>query len=64
MAGYVENKVSGGQYQFHIDTQNVAERIVQVSNKARVITMQLDGDELAAALWGFENYKKPGNTRL
>jgi hypothetical protein len=59
MAGFTNNKVVGGDYQFHIDTPNVAERIRQANNNALVITLQLDGDELDAALWGLDNYKKP-----
>lgn len=59
MAGFTDNKLTGGTYQFHIDTPNVAERIRQANAKARVIDLQLDGDELDAALWGLENYKKP-----
>lgn len=58
MAGFTTNEITGGDYQFHIDTPNVAERIRQANNQARVITMQLDGDELDAALWGLENFKK------
>lgn len=58
MAGYTINKITGGEYLFHIDTPNVAERIRQANNTARVITLQLDGDELDAALWGLANYKK------
>ncbi len=58
MAGFTDNKVTGGDYQFHIDTPNVAQRIRQANNNRRVITLQLDGDELDAALWGLENYRK------
>lgn len=59
MAGFTAfTKPPGREYQFHIDTPNVAERIRQANNNARVIMMQLDGDELDAALWGLENYKK------
>lgn len=58
MAGYTTNKITGEEYQFHIDTTNVAERIRQANNMSRVITLQLDGDELDAALWGLEHYKK------
>jgi len=59
MAGFTDNKMTGGKYQFHTDTPNVAKRILRANNMARVITLQLDGDELDAALWGLENYKKP-----
>ena len=58
MAGFTDNKVVGGDYQFHIDTPNVARRIREANNGSMVITLQLDCDELDAALWGLENYKK------
>lgn len=58
MAGYTNNEVVGEAYCFHIDTPNVGERIRQANNMRRVITLQLDGDELDAALWGLENYVK------
>ncbi len=62
MAGYTENKVNGGgTVQFHIDMPNVAEQIRKANIYDRVITLQLDGDELDAALWGLENYKKGVN---
>lgn len=60
MAGFTNNRVVGGDYSFHIDTPNVAERIRQANNNARVVVLQLDGDELDAALWGLEHYRKPG----
>lgn len=63
MAGFTENKITGGQYEFHIDTHNVAERIRAANNYARVITLQLDGDELDAALWGLLFYKKKEGTQ-
>lgn len=58
MAGFTSNEVVGGDYCFHIDTPNVGERIRQANNMSRVITLQLDGDELDAALWGLANYTK------
>lgn len=58
MAGYTDNKVTGGKYVFHIDTKNVATRIRQANENSRVITLQLDGDELDAALWGLSFYIK------
>ena len=57
MAGYLLN--SNESYCFHIDTPNVANLILKnAQGSGRVITLQLDGDELAAALWGLENYNK------
>lgn len=57
MAGFTYNQATGNSVEFHIDTPNIAEKIRQMS-QSRVITLQLDGDELDAALWGLENYKK------
>lgn len=59
MAGYVEIQNTGKTYEFHIDEENLIERIRGVTNNSRVVIFQLDGDELDAALWGFENYIKP-----
>lgn len=58
MAGYTDNRVIGGVYEFHIETPNVGERIRQANNNRLVIALRLDGDELDAALWGLENYTK------
>lgn len=58
MAGFTKVKDTGGDFEFHIDTPKVASRIRNVNNNARVITLQLDGDELDAALWGLEHYRK------
>ncbi len=58
MAGFITNKKLGGNFQFHIDTPNVIERIHYANNNEQFVTMQLDGDELDAALWGLENYRK------
>lgn len=60
MAGYTSNLVTGGDYEFHIGDPNVAERIRRANNMKPVITLQLDCDELDAALWGLENYVKGG----
>lgn len=63
MAGFVENKIVDGDYEFHIDTPNVVERILHANNKGRVLTLQVDGDELDAVLWGLKNYKKDENQK-
>ena len=52
MAGYVNG------HEFHIGAPEVDHHIRQAAQFSRVITMQLDGDELDAALWGIKNYKK------
>jgi len=52
MAGFTN------KFQFHINTPGVGRLIRHANKMSNVITMQLDGDELDAALWGFENYKK------
>jgi hypothetical protein len=61
MAGITDNLVTNETYTFHIDTPNVGERIRQANNNKRVIWLQLDGDELDAAIWGLEHYKKSVN---
>jgi hypothetical protein len=58
MAGFTTNHVEGGTYEFHIGDPEVAARIRGHNNHARVIRLQLDGDELDAALWGLENFEK------
>lgn len=56
MAGFVVNAaVPGGHYEFHTDTHNVQQRIRDAAGK-RVVTLQLDGDELEAALWGIGHW--------
>ena len=60
MAGFTRNWQLGGWYQFHIGTPNLAAKIRQAAANKKVIDLQLDGDELDAALWGLENYKKAG----
>lgn len=58
MAGFVVNKSSGHVREFHIGDPDLKANIVKVSDHKRVIVLQLDGDELDAALWGLENYRK------
>jgi hypothetical protein len=58
MAGFTSNEVEGGVTEFHIGEPQLIERIRLVTLGKRVITLQLDGDELDAALWGLENFKK------
>ena len=60
MAGFVLNTNDDKllDRSFHIGDPNVREDIMAVSSHPRVVSMQLDGDELEAALWGLENYKK------
>jgi hypothetical protein len=64
MAGFVVNSefeivsTEKDEIIFHIGDPSLTKKIVDASKHPRVITMQLDGDELAAALWGLENYSK------
>lgn len=60
MAGYT-NDFSGAECEFHIDSPDVAKIIRRANRRRQVVTLQLDGDELEAALWGLENYRKNGN---
>lgn len=65
MAGRIFHPEGGTDLVFRIGTPNLANRIRQATKRRRVLKMQLDGDELEAALWGFENYKKkPRDTRI
>jgi hypothetical protein len=43
---------------FHIDHGDSAQRI-RAFTRGPVLTLQVDGDELDAVLWGLQNYKKP-----
>lgn len=63
MAGFTYNGSTHKEYQFHIGDSNIAHNIREANKrptgkKTHVITLQLDGDELDAALWGLENYQK------
>ncbi len=58
MAGYIIGSDAVSDYPFHMDLPNIASRIRAATENARVLTLQLDGDELDAALWGLENYRK------
>lgn len=59
MAGFVVGPhIIGGYYEFHTDTPDVVEKIGQAAAHKRVVSFQLDGDELAAALWGIKNWSK------
>lgn len=58
MAGFVTGAAApGGYYEFHIDTPDVLGKIAKAAGGKRVVSFQLDGDELVAALWGFSHYK-------
>jgi len=43
---------------FGIDTPNVAREIMARAPHKRVVTLQLDCDELDAVLWGLTHYRK------
>ena len=59
MAGFVTGaSVPGGYYEFHIDTPDVLGKIAKAAGGRSIVNLQLDGDELAAVLWGIANYKK------
>lgn len=63
MAGYVFNSpihAAGQDYRFSITDENLAHKLHEFNHKQRVMSLQLDGDELDAALWGLEQYHKPG----
>lgn len=67
MAGYVvQNRTYKGVTSretrqstlFHIGDPDIVSHILRAAD-SRVITLQLDCDELSAALWGLANYQKP-----
>lgn len=58
MAGYIFNKTNEVDQEFHIDTPDLVKRLHEWNDSSRVMTLQLDGDELAAALWGLDKYTK------
>ncbi len=43
---------------FQTGTTNLASKIKNAADYSEVITLQLDGDELYAALWGLEHYRE------
>jgi hypothetical protein len=60
MAGYVINTPDGyGHREFHIDERDLTYELTKLLRGGRVMTLQVDGDELDAVLWGLDNYKKP-----
>ena len=58
MAGYTVDWENNSELEFHIGDPHIDERIRRANSNKRVIILQLDGDELDAALWGLKNYKK------
>jgi hypothetical protein len=56
MAGFVTDNMNG-ELSFHFG-KGVSTQILDHCRRKRVITLQLDGDELEAALWGLNNYRK------
>lgn len=58
MAVYVYNLIGDENDEFHIGDPDVAKKIKEINKHRRVLILQLDGDELDAALWGLENYQK------
>jgi len=57
MAGYVYDLVNGFDREFHFG-EGVGDMIRKRTKNSRVVTLQLDGDELDAALWGLDNFQK------
>jgi len=58
MAGYTIDHQNDCEMEFHVNEPFLGERIRRANGNKRVITLQLDGDELDAALWGLEHYRK------
>jgi len=57
LAGYVVGK-DDLHHTFNIGQPDLIQRILTASPDRRVVMMQVDGDELAAVLWGLLNYGK------
>jgi hypothetical protein len=60
MAGYVYNLIGDENDEFHFGP-GVGDKIRETNKNRRVLILQLDGDELDAALWGLDNYQKGTN---
>lgn len=58
MAGYIYSMVDDDNYEFHVGEEDLGKAIRASNGSRRVIMLQLDGDELEAAIWGLENYNK------
>ena len=58
MAGYVVRDWHAQEFVFNIGDPDIVKKIHEANDGRRVMILQLDGDELAAALWGLENYRK------
>lgn len=58
MAGFVLQTTDGTEFSFHIGERDLKERVLEASKSKRVVKLQVDGDELEAALWGLENFVK------
>jgi hypothetical protein len=57
MAGFILNQ-GAGELEFHIGSPEDVERIKEAVSNKRVVTFQVDGDELDAVIWGITNYGK------
>ncbi len=58
MAGYTRLKKTDAWHIFRILDPDVANKIREANNNNPDIVLELNGDELDAALWGIENYHK------
>lgn len=56
MAGYLIDRDGYNKLQFNLHDPNLLSNIANANDSQRVMILQLDGDELAAALWGLKNY--------
>lgn len=60
MAGYIYSLIHDENTEFHVGEPKIAEKINRLNGYRRMVTLQLDGDEMDAALWGLDNYNKRG----
>lgn len=61
MAGYLLSASDEGGYVvvgFNCDEKNLSSKLRLANGNRRVMTIQVDCDDLDAVLWGLDNYNK------
>lgn len=62
MAGFVT--IDGKEQTFHIDNSNNRSEWFKILGSRRVVTVQVDGDELDALIWGLAHFRKNPTDQL
>jgi len=62
MAGFVT--VDDKEREFHINNSNSRSEWFKILGSKRVVTVQVDGDELDALIWGLAHYRKNPTDQL